>query len=336
MPSDKIRVLIVDDSTLMREALKYILEKDPSIEVVGMAANGKEGVAKALALKPAVITMDLKMPIMSGIEAIEEIMLELPTPIIVISTLDVPVIMAALEIGAMDFIAVTGDIETISGDLVQKVRIASKVRPIRRYRPRPVIPPCSKSSVPQKRANKVIAIGVSTGGPQALEVVLSTLPRDFRGAILVVQHMSKGFIGGLAEWLNTSSHLDVRVAKAGDVLSAGAVLLAPDDYHVTIDKDNVILLKEPSGKHAHVPSIDVMMASVAEICGANAVGVLMTGMGSDGVDGMKSIKRRGGRTIVQDQESSVVYGMNKCAVDSGCADVVVPLARIAEEIIRCL
>jgi two-component system chemotaxis response regulator CheB len=210
---------------------------------------------------------------------------------------------------------------------------------LKRYKLRPVV--VSKAlkgaAAARKTAVKVVAIGVSTGGPQALEVLLSMMPREFTGSVLIVQHMSKGFIKGLAEWLNASSHLDVRVAQAGDVIKAGVAYLAPDDYHMTVNKDNVIALKEPSGKAAgHVPSIDVMMKSVAESFGEAAIGVLMTGMGSDGVDGMKAIKGSGGRTIAQDQESSVIYGMNKCAVDNGCADVVAPLVKIAEEIIKSL
>lgn len=339
MANGKIRVLIVDDSVLMREALKSILEQDEAIEVIGMASNGNEGVKKALALKPNVITMDLKMPLMSGVEAIQEIMEDLPTPIIVISTADMPVIAAALKFGAMDFVAVSSDIDTIAKDLIDKVKVASRVRPLRRYKLRAVTAPKPvKSATGGKRsASRVVAIGVSTGGPQALEVVLSMMPRDFSGSVLIVQHMSKGFINGLAEWLNSSSHLDVRVAKAGDVLKAGTVYLAPDDYHMTVDKEGVIVLKEPSSKAAgHVPSIDVMMKSVADTYGDGAVGVLMTGMGQDGVEGMKAIRGSGGQTVVQDQESSVIFGMNKCAIDSGCADVVVPLIRIAEEIARRL
>ncbi len=209
MVNGKIRVLIVDDSALMREALKNILESDAAVEVIGMAKDGREGFEKTLALKPDVITMDLKMPVMTGVEAIEKIMEEMPVPIIVVSSMEINVIVKALSIGAMDFVAVTSDIETISKELIDKVKIASRVKAIRRIK----IKPYNKISkdAPHKAVSKVVVIGVSTGGPQALQEVLSGLPIDFHGGILIVQHMSKGFIEGLAEWLHSITRLAVRV-----------------------------------------------------------------------------------------------------------------------------
>lgn len=332
--ADKIRVLIVDDSSLMREALKNILEQDSSIEVIGMAKDGKEGVDKALTLKPDVITMDLKMPVMSGLDAIESIMEERPVPVIVVSSMDMVVIVKALSIGAMDFVAVTGDIDTIAEDLMSKIKIASRVKALRRIK----IKPCeSKVAKPmgKKETEKVVAIGVSTGGPQALQELFSKIPSEFHAGILVVQHMSRGFIGGLAEWLNATTCLHVSVAKSGDVLVNGMILLAPDDLHMRIDSDGRISLSENTNKTIlHVPSIDVMMKSVAESYGPNAIGIIMTGMGSDGVEGIKAIKKAGGKTIAQDEKSSVVYGMNKMAVDIGSIDHIVPLSQIHERIIR--
>jgi len=331
---DKIRVLIVDDSTLMREALKAVLEQDPSIEVIGMAKDGKEGVQKALDLKPNVITMDLKMPMMSGLETIETIMEELPIPIIVVSTMDVAVIVKALSIGAMDFVAVTGDIETISAELIDKIKIASRVKPLRRIKVRACAPAAPKA-VGKKAVTKVVAIGISTGGPQALQVLFAKLPKNFGAGLLVVQHMSKGFIGGLAEWLNASSCLEVRVARTGDTLKSGMILLAPDDYNMCIDENDGIILKEDmAGATVHVPSIDAMMKSVAKCYESNAIGVLMTGMGQDGVEGMKAIKKAGGKTIAQDEKTSVIFGMNKMAIDTGCVDSAVPLDKIADEIVK--
>ena len=332
--ADKIRVLIVDDSALMREALKTVLEQDPAIEVVGLAKDGKEGVEKAFALKPNVITMDLKMPVMSGLEAIESIMEELPIPIIVVSSMDTTVIVKALSIGAMDFVAVNSDIDTIAADLLSKIKIASRVKPLRRMNIKPCTIKVAKE--PSKgESRKVVAIGVSTGGPQALQQILAGIPSNFPAGILIVQHMSRGFIGGLVEWLNATSCLHVSLASTGDVLKKGMIMLAPDDFHTRIDDGGRIILSENIGKSTiHIPSIDVMMKSVADSYGENAIGIIMTGMGQDGLEGIRAIKKAGGLTIAQDEKSSVVYGMNKAAVDAGLIDRVVPLERIAEELIK--
>jgi len=330
---DKIRVLIVDDSALMREALNSILSADPQIEVVGMAKDGDEGVKKALALKPNVITMDLKMPVMGGLEAIEQIMGESPIPIIVVSGMDVQVIVRALTIGAMDFVPVTQEIEQIAQSLIEKIKIASRVKPIRRLK----VKPLAKISLQKKKAeaNKVVAIGISTGGPQALQLVLSGLPQDLAAGILVVQHMSAGFMDGLIEWLRLSSAMEVKQASSGEALKAGQIIFAPDNYNMLIDEEGRISLKEDTARRLlHVPSVDEMMKSAAESFGRDTIGVIMTGMGRDGVEGIKAIKKSGGVTIAQDEKTSVVFGMNKQAIDAGCIDRVVPLEKIAEEIIR--
>lgn len=330
----KIRVLIVDDSSLMREAIRSILAADDEIEVVGMAKDGKEGVEKALKLKPNVITMDLKMPQMSGLEAIEEIMQTEPISIIVVSSVDVKVVVKALDIGAMDFISVSQDIETIAHELLEKVKIASRVRPLRRMK-KISKPAPSKPVVKARTATKVVAIGVSTGGPQALMAVLRKLPADFNACVIVVQHMSRGFIEGMAEWLKSGTFLDVKVAKAGDIVKNGTVLIAPDDCHLEVIEDGSVSLREDKvSVCAHVPSIDVMMKSVAKVYGPTSLAVIMTGMGRDGVDGVCAIKKAGGVSIAQDRESSVIFGMNKVAYDVGCVDRMVPLDDIAAELIN--
>ena len=331
--ADKIRVLVVNDSLFMCEAIKAVLEDDPQIEVIGFAKDGKEGIEKAFQLKPNVVAMDLEMPIMSGFEAIERIMEENPIPIIVVSTMDIPVIIKALGIGAMDFVAVRRGIEEIAEDLVEKVKIASRIRPLRRIKIRPIgmtRPIGEKKAFPPK----IVAIGISTGGPQALQMLLSKLPGNLSCGILIVQHMSPGFIGGLAEWLQAGSPLDIRVAKTGDILGAGEVLLAPDDYHIKIDAERRIILMEDTTKSSlHVPSINVMMESVAEVFGKEAAGVIMSGMGHDGVEGVKAIKKAGGKTIAQDEKTSAVFGMNREAIETGCVDRIVALENIADEIV---
>lgn len=333
---NKIRVLIVDDSALMREALKTVLSSDPVIEIVGEACDGIEGVRKVFDLKPDVITMDLKMPLMGGLDAIEKIMEETPVPIIVVSGMNVGIILKALSIGAMDFVAVTGEIDEIAKDLIEKIKIAANVTPIRRMKIE-YLKKKAAPALPKKRASKVVAIGVSTGGPQALQVILSKLPTDFNAAVIIVQHISPGFIEGLAEWLKLSSTLDVRVAKSGDMMTEHTVFIAPDNYHINIDNDGMISLKEDTTRHElHVPSINKMMKSIADSYGEGSIGVIMTGMGEDGVEGIKAIKEAGGFTIAQDEATSTIFGMNRSAIKAGYVDKVLAIDRIAEELTKAV
>lgn len=333
----KIRVLIVDDSPLIREAIKMILSQDPDIDIVGLARDGREGVDKALALRPDVITMDIKMPLMDGLEAIEEIMEKMPTPIVAVSSLDPKVIVSALGVGAMDFVAVKDDVEKLAMELLEKVKIASRVRPIRRFPMAKKVRLASSKKIVKKEADKVIAIGVSTGGPQALQVVLSKIPHDIKAGILVVQHIAEGFIGGLVEWLASASGLDIRIARSGDLIRCGTVFFAPDCCHMTVNEEGRILLSEDiRGDSLFVPAIDVMMKSVAESYREDAIGVIMTGMGHDGVEGIRQIKEAGGFTLAQDHESSAIFGMNKLAIEAGHIHRIVPLERMADEIISII
>lgn len=331
--SEKIRVLIVDDSPVMQEAICSILEQDAGIEVVGRAKDGQEGVEKTIKLKPDIITMDLKMPVMSGMEAIERIMEDNPTPIVVVSSLDVQVIIKALSIGAMDFVVVTREANEIAKELLEKVKIAYKVKPLRRMKIRPI----AVSGKPEKRAVdsicKVVAIGASTGGPLALQVFLSKLPAGLKCGILIVQHISRGFIEDLVGWLKCSSALNIKVAKAGEVLLPGEVLFAPDDYHLKIDAYRKIILSADIKSSQHVPSIDVMMQSVAASFGEATIGVIMTGMGKDGVEGIRAIKKAGGMTLAQDEASSAVFGMNKAAIDENVIDRIASLEKIVDEVV---
>jgi two-component system chemotaxis response regulator CheB len=329
--SEPIRVLIVDDSPFMREVLETALGSEPSIEVIGTAGNGEEGVRMALQRHPNVITMDLQMPVMGGHEAIERIMREEPTPIIVVSSLNTDHIVRALDAGAMDFVAVTRGIEAVTADVIEKVKIASRVRPRRYVNLRPA---GDRRPARRRSVFRAVAVGISTGGPQALRTVLSGLPSDFPAGVLIVQHMSPGFIDGMVRWLETASSLDIRVPVDGQVLDPGTVFIAPDRCHLEIARGRAVRLRGTSGDEAaHVPSIDVMMASVAETFGRDAIGVIMTGMGRDGVEGLRAIRRAGGVTIAQDEETSAVYGMNRAAVEAGVVDRVVPLERIAAEIV---
>jgi len=329
-----IRVLIVEDSLLVRQALMAILASDPEIEVVGEAENGKEGYEKALALKPDVITMDITMPVMDGLQATKLIMEEIPTPIVIVSSRDVQIVVKALGFGAMDFVASTGDFNDIKEELIPKVKIASRVRALKRMNIRPV---SQGSAASRDLDSRVVALGISTGGPQALQVLLSKLPASFPACMLVVQHISSGFIQGLVEWLSATSPLDIRVAKAGDTIKKGTVFFAPDNFHMIVDQNGKIVLQEDLSKKAiHVPSIDALMRSVAEVYRKNAVGVIMTGMGKDGVEGISSIKSSGGCTIAQDEATSAIYGMNRAAVDQGLIERVVALENLAAELVRAV
>jgi len=344
--TDKIRVLIIDDSPLLRNILTAIINSDQSLEVIQTAKNGQEGVEKALSFKPDVITMDLTMPVMNGFEAIKKIMEDSPTPIIITSTMDLQSIINAFGLGAMDFVSITQHVEKFGDDLIQKIKIASKVKALKRLKTiEPFITaPTSteadsvvKSAGKKEKASKVVAIGVSTGGPQALATVLSLLPHHLEAGILIVQHISKGFINGLADWLRSGAHLNIEAARENKVLKNNMVLMAPDERHLQIDANALIKLSKNKNKSIiHIPSIDVMMESVAESYGKDAIGVIMTGMGTDGVEGIRAIKTAGGITIAQDEKTSVVFGMNKVAIDTGYVDKIVPLDKIAEEIVKII
>lgn len=329
---EKIRVLIVDDSSLAREALKNILGKSPDIEVVGEARDGEEAIEKTKCLKPSVVTMDITMPRMDGLQAMEIIMEENPVPIVIVSSLDPKVITRALTMGAIDFVAITRDIREIEDELIEKIKIASRVRVIRRMKIREIT---RKPDMRKGNTEVVVAIGVSTGGPQALQVIFSKMPANFPGTILVVQHIASGFIDGLVEWLGLSSPLHMQVAKEGDSLKTGSVYFAPDNFHLVVGEGHRLHLKENiTAKLIHVPSIDVLMRSVAEQYGSEAMGVIMTGMGSDGVEGIHAIQLAGGRTVAQNKETSAIFGMNMLAIEKGFVHRVCSLETIADQIVE--
>jgi two-component system chemotaxis response regulator CheB len=330
--AEKISVLIVDDSPLVRESIRSALDSEPEIEVIGTACNGEEGVRKAVTLRPKVITMDLRMPVMDGFEAIERIMQEEPTPIIVVSSMDNESIGKTLDMGVMDILKLDKDINDVACALIEKVKIASRVKAMKRARHRPESP--RQVRVRPNCPFRVAAIGISTGGPQALRILFSGLNCGFPVGLLIVQHMSPGFIEGMADWLNSVSAIDVRVAWPGAILRPSSALIAPDCRHMEIDGDaRIHLVEETEGRSMHIPSIDRMMKSVACAFGVNAIGVIMTGMGRDGVEGLKAIKKAGGLTIAQDESTSAIFGMNRVAIEEGIVDKVLPADEIAGEIL---
>lgn len=333
----KIRVLVVDDSALMRKLLATMLQSDAAIEVVGTAMDGDFALRKIEELRPHVVTLDLDMPKKNGIETLREIMKRGPLPVIVVSALSTDgalVTMKALALGAFDFVTkprdATAHIAEASAELIAKVKAAAecKIRP-HLARTAPVTFP--KRAV-RVHPTHVVAIGISTGGPQALEYMLAQIPADFPGTILVVQHMPEGFTEMFARRLNELCAVTVREARSGDALLAGQVLICPGNRHMKVKRlalGDVVVLSEDERVNGHRPSADVLLNSVAEEFGSRAIGAVMTGMGTDGAEGLGEIKRRGGMTVAQDEESSVVFGMPKAAIERGYANRVVGLDRMS-------
>ncbi|HUH01427.1 MAG TPA: chemotaxis response regulator protein-glutamate methylesterase [Kofleriaceae bacterium] len=332
-----IRVLVVDDSMFMRAAIKKTLEKAGGFEVVGQARDGEDGVRKALELQPNVITMDYNMPRMNGAAAVREIMRQRPTPVIMFSAhtkQGARETFEALAAGAIDFCTkpggeVSADLSAIADDLVAKLTAAATSRP-RKVEPIVSAKPTEGRAITiPPMGPKVVIIGISTGGPAALTRVIPALPGNTRFATLVVQHMPAQFTAALAERLDSISAVTVREARDGDVPRPGLVLIAPGDRHLEIDDGGVLRLGDGPLVNGCRPSADVTMAAAARVFGRKCIGVVMTGMGKDGTAGLDAIKRADGKTLAQDQESCVIFGMPKSAIEAGVVDDVAPLDDIA-------
>lgn len=333
-----IRVLVVDDSALMRKLIPKILESDASIEVVGTAMDGEFALKKIEELRPDVVTLDLEMPRLDGTETLRAITRSYKLPVIVVSThtkAGAYATFKALALGALDFVAkpkdaAAGHLEAIAAELVDKIKMASRVGVVRTPAPLAEMKPVgAKTRVhPPQAPSKIVAIGVSTGGPVALQFVLPHLPGDFPGAILVVQHMPEGFTEMFAKRLDEISHVEVHEAKSGDLLLAGRVLVCPGNRHMMVRRmprgDMVVLADSPQ-VNGHRPSVDVLFHSVAQGFGNVAIGVIMTGMGEDGAEGLGAIKAAGGLTIAQSEDTCVVGGMPRAAISKGFVSRVIPL-----------
>ena len=364
----KIKVLIVDDSALVRKIIADALESDPMIEVVGTANNGKTAVFKNQTLNPDVITLDIEMPIMNGLDALKEIMATNAKPVIMMSVLTqhgAEATFKALDLGAIDFIpkpstVMSMSVEEIKELLISKVKSVYKTKikvpqSILDYKreqeiaqgkpqgPRPALvqPPEIKPLIMPVKAstNKVVGIRTSTGGPSALLTVFRSFPEIFPAPVLVVQHMPEGFTKAFADRLNSSSYLTVKEAEDGDKVLPGCGYIAPGHSHMIIDRKNgsdVIRVFKDEKVSGHRPSIDVLFNSLAEHCTPELIAVIMTGMGRDGADGILKIKNKGGYTIAQNEETSVVYGMNRVAVEIGGVKEEVPLIEIPKKIVEHL
>jgi len=329
----------VDDSALMRKLIPQILQTDNSIRVVGTAMDGNFGLRKLEELQPQVVTLDLEMPGMGGLDMLKEIMRRRRVPVIVVSshsTEGASITLKALSLGAFDFVAkpadVTARMPEIASELIAKIKAAANSRGVN-------VGPVSESRLhgdkaapnPKAAPTHVVAIGVSTGGPQALQYVLSQLPADFSAAVLVVQHMPEGFTDMFARRLDEICALRIKEAQTGDALQAGRVLVAPGNRHLKIKRlpmGDMVLLTDEARVNGHRPSADVLFQSAAQF-GRDCIGLIMTGMGEDGAEGLGEIKRAGGLTIAQSEESCVVYGMPKVAIERGYASRIVGLEALS-------
>lgn len=344
-----IKILIVDDSAFMRKLLSDLFSSESDFMIIGTARNGKEAIDKVAQLKPDVVTMDVEMPILNGIQALEIIMRETPTPVLMLSSLTsagAKATLTALELGAVDFVAKTsGVISSITGignEILAKGRAASKANVSQLSKIKVTLPSMINISYPNfitSSEERILAIGTSTGGPRALQEIITRLPGNLPCGIVIVQHMPPGFTKSLAERLNSLSALTVKEAEHNEVIRPGFVFIAPGDYHMTIERDGnkkVVKLNQNPPIGGHRPAVDPMMESVAKAYGERTVGVILTGMGHDGAKGIQAIKQQRGYTIAEDQSTAVVFGMPKSAIELGVVDKIAPLSAIASEIVKVI
>jgi len=344
----KTKVLIVDDSAYTRQMIKKIIEQDPSIEVAGIASDGIDAMAKTLRLKPDIITLDFEMPEMDGFSFLRWLMRERPTPVIMVSSYgDSRTVFKALELGAVDFIAkptkrASLELHAIEKDLLRKVRGIKNIRMDLLSKNLELLTGEHRAPAPgdeEERHIQAVAVGSSTGGPAALQILLTRLPGEFPAAIVVSQHMPRGFTGPLSARLNKLSQLKIKEAEDLDIIEPGTVHICPGGYHLGLKKKGrnvLVVLKEGTETDKYTPSVDYMMKSAADIYGRNAMGVILTGMGNDGREGMVEIKAKGGYTIAESEESAVVFGMPGEVIKAGAADSVLKISEIPPEMIRVI
>jgi len=348
--SDKLRVLVVDDSALMRKLIPQALSTDPTIEVVGTAMDGLMGLRKIEELRPHVVTLDLEMPRMDGIEMLRQITGKHHVPVIVVSAHTeegASLTLKALSLGAFDFVtkpqdAALGRLQQIGSELALKIKVAAASGAPKMILTVPSPKPKERRTLASdpRHPTRIVAIGISTGGPNALQYLFSQLPQDFPGSIVVVQHMPEGFTDMFARRLDESCPIEVKEAQSGDLLLAGRALICPGNRHIKVrrmEHGNIAILVDQPRVNGHRPSADVLFHSVAQEFGAKAVAVLMTGMGDDGAAGLGAIHAAGGFTIAQSPDTCVVDSMPRAAIQRGFASRVVSLANIASTLqARCM
>ncbi len=340
--------MVVDDSAFMRKAISHILNDAEDLEVVATARDGLDAIKKVTDYQPDVITMDIEMPRLEGLQTLGYIMSECPTPVVMLSAYTETggvTTMKALEYGAVDFVCkpsgpISLDLQKVAVELVNKVRMAAQVD-VRRLSfvevEKLAKAPARATSRRLAIERQVVVIASSTGGPRALYEIIPKLPGDLPAAILIVQHMSQGFTKSLAERMDSASELKVKEAEDGDVILAGQVYFAPGNYHMEVVREGdqeVIRLNQEPTRHSVRPAADITLETAADIYGQNCLAVVLTGMGHDGAAGAKKVKDAGGRVLVQDEATSVVFGMPKSAIELGAADMILPLPAFAEQITR--
>lgn len=317
-----VRVLVVDDSPLIRQILCDMFRSQPAIELVGYARDGAEAIAKVKELKPDVVTMDVEMPKTNGLEALQAIMDECPTPTVMVSTLTAEgtaITMKALEIGAVDFICKPNNgaisvMRTLQDELIDKVIAARNAR-VHRHRPTIL-----KVARPIVSSNKVLVVASSTGGPRALGILFETLPKGLDVPVMVVQHMPPGFVASLASRLDRLGTVPCSEAAPGDRMKSGHAYLAPAGVHMRVKPDGSFVFSEEANLHGVRPAADYLFMSAAESFGNRVMGVVLTGMGRDGADGCVAIKKAGGVVLAESQETCTIYGMPRAAVAAGAVD----------------
>jgi two-component system chemotaxis response regulator CheB len=353
-----IRVLVAEDSPTVRELLVDVLLSDPEIKIVGTAENGLDAIAQTKALRPDIVTMDVRMPLLDGLEATALIMVEAPTPIVIISSTidpkDVTTAMHALRAGALTALPKppapgSPGFEEAARSLVETVKAMAQVKVVRRWpepaprrppdllrkgRSGPVVMPLSLPVGSAPPLNNVVAIAASTGGPAALHRIVSDLPATFPAPILIVQHISPSFIQGVADWLDNASELRVKVAEDGEPIVPGTAYLAPDDAHLGVRRPGHVVLSRHGPIGGFRPSGDFLFESVANTFGASTIAVVLTGMGRDGSDGLRTVRDKKGRIVSQDEATSVVFGMPAAAIASGAVDNIAPLSNIAPVLVH--
>ncbi len=337
----KVSVLVVDDSLICRQLICEALSQDPDLQVVGACADGKEAVARVKELRPNVVTMDVDMPVMDGLTAVEHIMAECPTPILVLTAdprSQAPELTCrALELGALGLrVKPSIDDGLEAWNLAKELKLLSSVRVIRHLRgPKRAPPPKQEGPASLLPASVgVVAVAASTGGPQILHRFLSELPADFPAPIAIVQHINAAFAESLAGWLANTSRLKVRLAQDGELLMPGHVLIAPPGAHMVIPFRGRVALKPGVERDGHMPSATVLLESAAKAYGRRALGLILTGMGEDGAAGMVAIKQAGGITLAQNEESCVVFGMPGAAVERNAVDHLVHGDEVASTLLR--
>jgi two-component system chemotaxis response regulator CheB len=342
-----IRVLLVDDSPSVRAVLRRFFSRTPDIKVVGEAEDGAQAVQAVIDLQPHVVVMDLHMPVLDGYQATEQIMAVRPTPIVVLSSRanrnQMQIAFEAMRRGALEVLPKPEDTpswQQLAESLPETVRTVAQAQAAPKVPPRPravrpeTVIPRTAGSVAGIEL-RWIAIGASTGGPAAIREFLDEMPADAPVGFLIVQHIASGFELGFADWLNKEFPFDVRLAQDGEALRRGAVRLAPGGSHLLLEAGGVMRLdSDTPARRGHRPSVDEMFLSCAAHCPREVAGVLMTGMGSDGVEGLLALRQAGGITLVQDEASSVVFGMPRVALEKGAADVALPPRALARTLIR--